>query len=76
MQTENRPTRTHRFATSRGARRSASLNTPPLTRMPLPFVTLATSRAAAHQFRFAPAPLSLPLGMLRAGSPSPPKAPA
>lgn len=66
---------TYRFATSRGARKSASFHTPPLTRIPFPFVTLATSRAAAHQFRFAPAPLSPPLGRLSAGSPSPPSAP-
>jgi hypothetical protein len=49
---------TDRLPTSLGERRLLSLETPPLTTSPLPFVTRTTSRAPAHQFRFAAAPPS------------------
>ena len=44
---------THKFPISLGARRSATSIPPPVTTRPFPFVTRTTSRAAAHQLRFA-----------------------
>jgi hypothetical protein len=64
---------THRLPTSRGALKSDSAPTPPLTINPFPFVTRTSSLAAAHQFLFAPAPDSPPPVEI---SPSPPRAPA
>ena len=65
---------THRFPTSRGALKSATLKTPLVTMTLFPFVTRTTSRAPAHQFRLAPDPDSPPPAD-DPGSPSPPTAP-
>ena len=61
--------------TSRGARRSATFDAPLVTIILLLFVTRTTSRAPAHQFLFAPAPVSPELEP-RVGFASPPSAPA